>query len=228
MPISLHYIAFLGYDYAVYGHKATFSGSKPLFWAQGHFNGHKATCTGPRPPFWAQSHFPSHYIAFLGYDYAVSWHKAIFLALPMLFTDAMPSFWVQSHFLSIINAVYGCSPFLGTKPFSFRAQSHWHMAISLALPMLFTGAMPFLTAEAGFPFRAQSHWHFLAISFLGSKPLAHGHFLLLALQMLITDSMPPGTRPFSFLSITNANYGLNAAFILHYIVMRCRYLKTQI
>ena len=177
MSISLHYIAFLGYDYAVYGHKATYSGSKPLFCLQGHFNGHKATCTGPRPPFWAQSHFPSHYIAFLGYDYAVSWHKAIFLALPMLFTDAMPSFWVQSHFLSIINAVYGCSPFLGTKPFSFRAQSHWHMAISLALPMLFTGAMPFLTAEAGFPFRAQSHWHFLAISFLDLKPLAlPGHF----------------------------------------------------
>ena len=167
-----------------------FTGTRPLFRAQSHFSGHKATLTGTRPlvrvqghlygskaPFWAQSHFPSHYIAFLGYDYAVSWHKAIFLALPMLFTDAMPSFWVQSHFLSIINAVYGCSPFLGTKPFSFRAQSHWHMAISLALPMLFTGAMPFLTAEAGFPFRAQSHWHFLAISFLDLKPLAlPGHF----------------------------------------------------
>ena len=205
MPISLHYIAFLGYDYAVYGHKATFSGSKPLFCLQGHFNGHKVTCTGPRPPFWAQSHFPSHYIAFLGYDYAVSWHKAIFLALPMLFTDAMPSFWVQSHFLSIINAVYGCSPFLGTKPFSFRAQSHWHMAISLALPMLFTGAMPFLTAEAGLPFRAQSHWHFLAISFLDLKPLVlPGHFFF--------GLKATGTWPFSFISITNANYGLNAAW----------------
>ena len=30
MPISLHYIAFLGYDYAVSGHKTTFLGARPL------------------------------------------------------------------------------------------------------------------------------------------------------------------------------------------------------
>ena len=138
MPISLHYIAFLSYDYAVSGHKATFSGSKPLFRAQGHFYGHKATFTGPGPPFWAQSHFPSHYIAFLGYDYAVSWHKAIFLALPMLFTDAMPSFWVPKQaFLFGLKAT-------GTWPFPFWAQSHWQMAIYLALQMLFTDFKPFL------------------------------------------------------------------------------------
>ena len=150
--------------------KATFLGTKPLVRVQGHLYGSKATFLGTKPLSLAlHSVLRLWLCGFL--------HKAIFLALPMLFTDAMPSFWVQSHFLSIINAVYGWSPFLGTKPFSFRAQSQWHMAISLALPMLFTGAMPFLTAEAGFPFRAQSHWHFLAISFLDLKPLAlPGHF----------------------------------------------------
>ena len=63
-PFSEHYIAFLGYDYAVYGHKATFSGSKPLFWAQGHFNGHKATCTGPRPLVRIQGHLSGHKATF--------------------------------------------------------------------------------------------------------------------------------------------------------------------
>merc|ERR1712240_743346 len=82
----------------------------------------------------------------------------------------------------------------------------------LALPGHFLFGLKATGTSWPFLFWAQSHWHFLAISFLGSKPLAHGHFLLLALQMLITDSMPPGTRPFSFLSITNANYGLNAAW----------------
>ena len=30
----------IGYDYAVAGHKATFSGARPLLRAQGHFYGH--------------------------------------------------------------------------------------------------------------------------------------------------------------------------------------------
>ena len=30
----------IGYDYAVAGHKATFSGARPLLRAQGHFSGH--------------------------------------------------------------------------------------------------------------------------------------------------------------------------------------------
>ena len=146
---------------------------------------------------------------------SVSGHKAIF------FSGSKPL--AHGHFLSITNAVYRCNAVSDCRS---------RLTISGSKPLALPGHFLFGLKATGtswpFLFWAQSHWHFLAISFLGSKPLAHGHFLLLALQMLITDSMPPGTRPFSFLSITNANYGLNAAFILHYIVMRCRYLKTQI
>ena len=70
MPISLHYIAFLGYDYAVSGHKTTFLGARPLLSITN-------AIYGPN---------------------AVSGLKAISLALPMLFADPMP--------------------FLGYKPFS--------------------------------------------------------------------------------------------------------------
>ena len=70
MPISLHYIAFLGYDYAVSGHKTTFLGARPLLSITN-------AIYGPN---------------------AVSGLKAIFLALQMLFMDPMP--------------------FLGYKPFS--------------------------------------------------------------------------------------------------------------
>ena len=70
MPISLHYIAFLGYDYAVSGHKTTFLGARPLLSITN-------AIYGPN---------------------AVSGLKAIFLALQMLFTDP--------------------KPFLGYKPFS--------------------------------------------------------------------------------------------------------------
>ena len=109
-----------------FGLKATFPGTRPLLRAQGHFYGHKATFTGPRPPFWAQSHFPKHYIAFLGYDYAVSWHKAIFLALPMLFTDAMPSFWVPKQaFLFGLKAT-------GTWPFSFISITNANYGLNAA------------------------------------------------------------------------------------------------
>ena len=62
MPISLHYIAFLGYDYAVSGHKTTFLGARPLLSITN-------AIYGPN---------------------AVSGLKAIFLALQMLFTDPMP------------------------------------------------------------------------------------------------------------------------------------------
>ena len=64
MPISLHYIAFLGYDYAVSGHKTTFLGARPLLSITN-------AIYGPN---------------------AVSGLKAIFLALQMLFTDPMSFF----------------------------------------------------------------------------------------------------------------------------------------
>ena len=77
-----------------------------------------------------------------------------------------------------------------------------------------------------------------AIFFSGSKPMAHGHFLSITnavyrrnavsdcrSRLSISGSKPlalpghflfglkaTGTWPFSFISITNANYGLNAAW----------------
>ena len=150
---------------------------------------------------------------------SVSGHKAIF------FSGSKPL--AHGHFLSITNAVY-----MRNAVSDCRSRLSISGSKPLALPGHFLFGLKATGTSWPFLFWAQSHWHFLAISFLGSKPLAHGHFLLLALQMLITDSMPPGTRPFlflalqmlttdsmppgtrpfSFLSITNANYGLNAAW----------------
>ena len=47
----------IGYDYAVAGHKATFSGARPLLRALGHFSRHKAN-------FRAQGHFSGHKVTF--------------------------------------------------------------------------------------------------------------------------------------------------------------------
>ena len=129
----------IGYDYAVAGHKATFSGARPLLRAQGHFYGHQATFLGTRPISGHKATFPGTSSLFLALPItnavyglnAVSGHTAIFLPLPMLFSDPC-RFWAKSHFLSITNADYGPNAVSG------------HKAFFLALPMLITDPMPFL------------------------------------------------------------------------------------
>ena len=95
------------------------------FQAQGHFFGLKATFPGTKPLLRAQGNFYGSKATFLG-------TKPLSLALHSVLRLWLCCFLAQGHFLSITNAVYGHNAvFLGAEAgFPFRAQSHWHMAIS--------------------------------------------------------------------------------------------------